>query len=233
MQTTGPSSHSTACASCAAFAAHRIFQEMKNKRETGRFDGAMTRELYSECRALEGQRYGTGTRTARAPTEERSGAPTSSRLPTRWTGRLRRAREGADDGDSGGRASRQRREVGEEAADERAALGAEAAGGSTDDEEDPTRQLFDGPGDDGLGARGQKRAREPDELADLLEETDRRKAREAEMRARVAAEMAARMDTGIRVNAELAEWAGVPRRLKRAEESPPEGEPSAKRRETP
>jgi ribonuclease HI len=201
--------------------------------ETGRFDGAMTRELYSECRAVERQRYGTGTRTARAPTEERSGAPTSSRLPTRWTGRLRRAREGADDGDSGGRASRQRREVGEEAADERAALGAEAAGGSTDDEEDPTRQLFDGPGDDGLGARGQKRAREPDELADLLEETDRRKAREAEMRARVAAEMAARMDTGIRVNAELAEWAGVPRRLKRAEESPPEGEPSAKRRETP
>jgi hypothetical protein len=33
MQTTGPSSHSTACASCAGFAAHRIFQEMKNRRE--------------------------------------------------------------------------------------------------------------------------------------------------------------------------------------------------------
>jgi hypothetical protein len=50
---------------------------------------------------------------------------------------------------------------------------------------------------------------------------------------RLIAARHARMDTGIRVNAELAEWAGVPRRLKRAEESPPEGEPSAKRRETP
>jgi hypothetical protein len=192
---------------------------------SGQVHGAMSRELYAECRAKERLRYGAVAATATTASNAAGAAPPEGRPPSRWTGRLRRPRQSDEGGSDEGSEAKRRR------LDQR--VGGLGSGGADGTEEcsdggpegDPARELS--------GVQGRGRTAEPDDLTDLLEQTDRRRAREAEMRLRVAAEMATRMDTGIRVNAALVAWAGAQQQPKRPGDGPPEEEPAAKRREAP
>jgi hypothetical protein len=144
--------------------------------------GAMSRELYMECRDMEARKY--GTRAARA-----AAAPVSSRRSaTRRSSRIRT--EGSDD-DEEIRPPRRRRRTRVLESDDDPDDGQAEEGGDGD----PTRALF------GAGAEAE------DPLAQLLRQRQEREEAEAVMRSRVEAEMARRMDTGVRPSDALVAWA--------------------------